>query len=293
MELKGLIHSVDLKNKIISIVHNRTLKFFYFQNNLMKKFKKYLYAGNCISLVAEDSKEAKGRRYVHTVIYVNEIFVPTMTGRRFLYNKEMINKSLIEFFDSLNYKLFIDIEMTMPGYNSSNFVSEIIQAGFFVVNKKGEIVEKYNYHIRPTKIVRINRRTRDFLHLTNEDLKKSVSYYKFYNKFKQLLIKYKPAILTFGKNDKLFLERSYNINELPSLNYISRYINLAQLIKNYYELKIDPGLFNLYEQYTGIKNVQTHDALEDAIITYDIYRFFINDMKENFEKEGEVLRISG
>ena len=118
-------------------------------------------------------------------------------------------------------------------------------------------------------------------------------YYKFYNKFKQLLIKYKPAILTFGKNDKLFLERSYNINELPSLNYISRYINLAQLIKNYYELKIDPGLFNLYEQYTGINNVQTHDALEDAIITYDIYRFFINDMKGKTQKEGELLRISG
>ncbi len=293
MELKGLIHSVDLKCKTISIVHNRTLKFFYFQNNLMKKFKKYLYAGHCISLVAEDSKEAKANRYVHTVIYVNEIFIPTINGRKFLYNKEMINRSLIEFFDSLNYKLFIDLEMTMPGYNSSNFVSEIIQAGFFIVNKKGEIVEKYNYHIRPTKIVRINRRTRDFLHLTNEDLRNSVSYYKFYNKFKQLLIKYKPAILTFGKNDKLFLERSYNINELPSLNYISRYINLAQLIKNYYELKIDPGLFNLYEQYTGINNVQTHDALEDAIITYDIYRFFINDMKGKTQKEGELLRISG
>ena len=105
------------------------------------------------------------------------------------------------------------------------------------------------------------------------------------------MLKYHPAILTFGKNDRLFLERSYVVNSLPSLRYISRFINLSQLIKNYYELKVDPGLFSLYEEYTGIRNLQTHDALEDALVTFDVYNFFIADMKKNSKiHEGALIR---
>ena len=292
VEIKGAIYSVDIKRKTIAIIKNHKLKFFYFQNNLMKRFKKYLYKGNFIKLVAEDSNEARSNSYSHLVIYVSEIFIPTKYGVKYLYDKKNLNKSLIDFFDSLDHKLFLDIEMTMPGFNPNpDFVPEIIQAGFFIVDKKGDIVEKYNYHIRPTKIHRINRRTRDFLHIDGSVVKDAISYYKFYNKLKQTLIKYHPAILTFGKNDRLFLERSYIVNSLPSLNYISRFINLSQLIKNYYELKVDPGLFSLYEEYTGIRNLQTHDALEDALVTFDVYNFFVADMKKEMKViEGVLVR---
>lgn len=292
MEIKGAIYSVDIKSKTIAIIKNHKLKFFYFQNNLMKRFKKYLYKGNFIKLVAEDTIEDRTNSNSHLVIYVSEIFIPTKYGVKYLYDKKILNKSLIEFFDSLDYKLFLDIEMTMPGFNPNpDFVPEIIQAGFFIVDKAGNIVEKYNYHVRPTKFHRINRRTRNFLHIDGAVVKNAISYYKFYNKFKQILLKYHPAILTFGKNDRLFLERSYVVNSLPSLRYISRFINLSQLIKNYYELKVDPGLFSLYEEYTGIRNLQTHDALEDALVTFDVYNFFIADMKKNSKiHEGTLIR---
>ena len=45
VEIKGAIYSVDIKRKTIAIIKNHKLKFFYFQNNLMKRFKKYLYKG--------------------------------------------------------------------------------------------------------------------------------------------------------------------------------------------------------------------------------------------------------
>lgn len=292
MEIKGAIYSVDIKSKTIAIIKNHKLKFFYFQNNLMKRFKKYLYKGNFIKLVAEDTIEDRTNSNSHLVIYVSEIFIPTKYGVKYLYDKKILNKSLIDFFDTLDYKLFLDIEMTMPGFNPNpDFVPEIIQAGFFIVDKAGNIVEKYNYHVRPTKFHRINRRTRNFLHIDGAVVKNAISYYKFYNKFKQILLKYHPAILTFGKNDRLFLERSYVVNSLPSLRYMSRFINLSQLIKNYYELKVDPGLFSLYEEYTGIRNLQTHDALEDALVTFDVYNFFIADMKKNSKiHEGALIR---
>ena len=66
---------------------------------------------------------------------------------------------------------------------------------------------------------------------------------------------------------------------------------MSQLIKNYYELKVDPGLFSLYEEYTGIRNLQTHDALEDALVTFDVYNFFVADMKKEMTViEGALVR---
>ena len=293
MEIKGIIYNVDVKHKTISIKFNNHLKFFYFQNNLMKRFKKYLYKGNCITLVCEDSKEDRGGYSSNQVIYVVEVFVPTKNGKKVLYNKDELNRSLLSFFESLEYKMFLDIEMTMPNYSQSNdFIPEIIQAGYFIVDKSGNIVETENFYIRPTKSYHINKRTRDFLHIDNKTIsKQAVSYYKFYNKFKSVLNKYRPAILTFGKNDKLFIERSYTINELPSLSFMSRFVNLSQLIKNFYELRNDPGLFSLYEQYTGNPDYQAHDALEDAKVTYTVYQNFIKDIKRNINrKKGALLR---
>lgn len=97
VEIKGAIYSVDIKRKTIAIIKNHKLKFFYFQNNLMKRFKKYLYKGNFIKLVAEDSNEARSNSYSHLVIYVSEIFIPTKYGVKYLYDKKNLNKSLIDF----------------------------------------------------------------------------------------------------------------------------------------------------------------------------------------------------
>ncbi len=291
MEHKGLIKSVDLKSKTFSLEINKKLKFFYLQNNLLKRFRKYLYPGNVISFVSEESEELHGLYFSKMVIYVIEIFVPTSRGKRILYNKEQLNESLLNFFDSIDTMMFLDLEMTMPSYNKSkDFIPEIIQAGFFIVSKTGEVLLKENYYVRPTKVYRINKRTSKFLHIDSKVIsKEAISYFKFYNKFKNALKKYHPAIMIFGRNDKLVMENSYTINGLPSLAYMSRFVNLSQLIKNYFELKNDPGLFYLFEKFSGNAHHQTHDALEDAEVTYEVYKYFLKEIKEN-KLEGEFLR---
>ena len=215
----------------------------------------------------------------YQVMYVIELSMILPHHNKVFYDKKDLNSQMYDFFKSINYKLFIDTEMTMPNYyNDPGFVPELIQAGFFVENRNGEIVEKYNYHIRPTKAKFINARTKKFLHLTSSVKKDEISYYKFYNKFKALLNKYKPAVITFGKNDKLFLESSYKLNNLPNLSFMTRFVNLSHIIKNYYELKNDPGLFNLYEHYYGIDENQSHDALEDAEVLKKVYDSFLKDL---------------
>lgn len=282
MRIRGFIHNFDLDNQTITIKYHNSIKKFYFQKSLFKNFKKFLSDKEIIDLVSYDEETNHSGVYAYQVMYVIELQIILPKHNKIFYDKRSLNKEVNEFFDSLNYKLFIDTEMTMPNYyNDQAFIPELIQAGFFVENKAGEIIEKYNYHIRPTKAKFINARTKKFLHLTSAVKKDEISYYKFYNKFKALLNKYKPAVITFGKNDKLFLESSYKVNNLPNLSFMTRFVNLSHIIKNYYELKNDPGLFSLYEYYYGIKDTQHHDALEDAEVTKKVYDAFIKDLKNN------------
>lgn len=279
MRVRGFIHSFDNDNQIITLKFNNGLKNYYFQKSLYKKFKRFLSLNEVIDLVAYDDESLHNGVFSYQVMYVVELVLILPKKNKVFYDKSYLNNSMLDFFKSINNKLFIDLEMTMPNYNSTgDFTPELIQAGFFVVNKDNQIIEQYNYHIRPTVSKYLNKRTKKFLHLDNSSFDE-VSYYKFYNKFKALLNKYKPAVITFGKNDKLFLESSYKLNNLPSLTFISRFVNLSHIIKNYYELKNDPGLFSLYEKYYGINREQPHDALDDARVTQKVYDAFIKDLE--------------
>lgn len=280
MKIRGLIHKIDRDKQIIQIKDKKNLKTFYFERSLFKKFKKFLSLNEIIELVSYDEETIRNNISCFQVMYICEVELILPKKNKILYDKSYINKSMYDFFKSLNNKLFIDIEMTMPKYNGEkNFKAELIQAGFFVINKNGVEVERYNYHVIPTKSRVINDRTKKFLHLT--DCENSVSYYKFYNKFKTMLNRYRPAVITFGKNDKLYLESSYKTNNLPSLTFMSRFVNLSSIIKSYYELKNDPGLFALYEHYYGIQENQAHDAMEDADVLKLVYEAFIKELENN------------
>jgi sporulation inhibitor KapD len=252
----------------------------------MRKFKKYLYKGTSIDLVVDDVVIMHKSFLVHKVSYVNEIVLLTNYKNRVVYSKKEINKQLVYFFDSLKYVMYLDTEMTMPPYQgSSKFTPELIQAGLFITYNN-EIVERLNFKIKPKINKVLNQRTKDFLHIEQKDIDNGVSYYKFYNAFKTLINKYHPAVVIFGKNDKLFLESSFRLNKLPSLTKYTRYVNLLYIIKNYYELNQEPGLFNLYEKYYGIEENQLHDALDDSFITMKVMKAFIDELKAGVMDEA-------
>lgn len=278
MRIRGLIYRFDLNTQTVTIKYKNRLESFYFQRGLFKNFKSFLTTGEIIDLFCYDEKVIKNKQYVYQVMYINELTLITKNVKRVFYDKKLIKESIKEFFDSLNYRLFIDTEMTMPGYKNDKFLAELIQAGFFVVDKNNNVIEEYNFHIRPSVAKYINKRTKEFLHLSNDIKKEEVSYYKFYNRFKSIINKYKPAIITFGKNDKLYLESSFKVNNLPEIPNL-RFVNLAHIIKNYYNLQSDPGLFNLYEKFYKEERFQSHDALDDALVLKDVYDAFLKDIK--------------
>ena len=94
---------------------------------------------------------------------------------------------------------------------------------------------------------------------------------------------YNPKIYAWGRSDILAIEQSFSINKVKALDVRERHINLMQVMKNYYNLKDEIGLFQTYEEMSkNSLNPQQHDALEDAMITREIYCMF----KQQINKEN-------
>ena len=92
---------------------------------------------------------------------------------------------------------------------------------------------------------------------------------------KWCLKEYNPKIYAWGRSDILAIEQSFVINKYKALDVRERHINLMQVIKNYYNLKDEIGLFQTYEEMSkNTVSPQQHDALEDAMIAREIYCMF-------------------
>lgn len=273
---KGVIHSTYLDERIIGVIINKRLKFFYLQNNLLKKFKRYLYKGRFVSF--DYSLESKIINKKKAYIVNHFISITKNKGfykKEVYYDIEVIRDAVKELINKKKYKLFLDLEMTMQDFRMpKNFVSEIIQAGIILVDENDEIIKKVNYRIKPSKFP-ISKRTRKFLNIFDEDEDTWFKYKDFYNIFKDIIKKYKPNIFVWGKNDLVTLKNSYIINKKSSLEFKTNFINLLQVIKNYYNIKNDLGLLKAFNMFTDEELIdQAHDALEDALITYKIFLGF-------------------
>lgn len=293
MRLKGVIHSVEVNTKLIGIKQNKRIIFFYFQNSQMNIFKRYLYPGNWIDLeYDEDRVLKKGNKNTFPVSYVFSLFSASRLNRRIFYDKNSLNNSLSKFIKSLGNIMVLDLEMTMPSYSfkGKGFKPEIIQAGFIVIDGEGDEICRYSNYVKPNLVTHLSKRVEDFLNISSEDFySKAISYSDFYSDFLEVIDNYHPSILVYGRNDIIVLNDSYSINKVPSIKNKTRFINLCQLIKNFYDLRNDPGLFKLYKLYYDNDDTQIHDAFNDSFVTLKVFKAFKDEVNLKTNK-AEVLR---
>lgn len=293
MRLKGIIHCVEVHTKLIGIRQNKRIVFFYFQNSQMNLFKRYLYPGNWIDLeYDEDRIVKKNHKEAYTVSFVYKLSAIGKLENIVYYDKSSLNSSLSKFLKSLGNIMVLDLEMTMPSYSfkGKGFRPEIIQAGFIVLDGEGDEICRYSNYIKPKLVDHLSKRVEDFLGITSENFyNNAISYSKFHEDLAEVLDNYNPVIIVYGRNDIIVLNDSYIINDMPSLKDKTRFINLCQLIKNYYDLRNDPGLFKLYKLYYDNDDVQVHDAFNDSEVTAKVFKAFKDDVNLKTNK-AEVLR---
>jgi len=277
--ISGRILTINEEERIISIKVKKQIRYFYLQRSIVNKIGKYLCISRFIQLIVEKDRRVYKGIKVSNVDYVVKIMEIRYRKNIIYFDIKNIKKGTKDLINSINTKMFLDLEMSMHPYNvDKNFIQEIIQVGIYLVDEEDKVVETYSKIIKPTIHPKLTKRTLKFLEISQEQVDRGIEYKEFYEYFKSIVKKYKPAIIVWGRNDFLALRESYKINKVPTLRNHTRYINLLKLHKNYFNLKNDLGLFNALNLYTQRESEQAHDALEDAIVTSIIFNGFKNTL---------------
>ncbi len=295
MHILGNIVKVNIEHKLIGIKAYKRIIYFYFQSSQLSLFKRYLYEGIYIDLEYDENKTFRKKGIdAYIVNYVNQIFSFSLNKRVNYYDKLEINSSLSKFLSSLGNIMFLDLEMTMPGYGYSGkeYKAEIIQAGYLLVDANGDEISRYSNYILPKVNPKLSNRTLSFLKLENSQFySKAIPYMDFYEDFKAVLLQYRPTVVVYGRNDSITLSSSYLLHKVPSLAPYMRFVNLSKLIKNYYNLKNDAGLFKLYQIYYENDDLQVHDAFNDSYVTKEVFQAFKNDVNRTTNCSAKIRKI--
>lgn len=280
MNVHGRVVETIPKERVVKLLSSDSIIYLYLQRKDFKEYGPYFFDKPYIFAEVSDERKVIGGVMTREVIRFRRIVQPSYysfkTQRKIYYDIEAIKKGVKALINKPHNKLFIDLEFTMPAYyQTMPHIQEIIQYGIVVEDKSGNIVFEDSSLVRPKKTYNLNGRTLKFLSRKRGDFDIACSYKEFYDVLKMCIKKYNPKIYAWGRSDVLAIEQSFSINKMPPIDVKSRHINLMHVIKNYYNLKDEIGLFQTYEEMAEMNLApQQHDALEDAMITREIFRMF-------------------
>ncbi|MFY9421822.1 MAG: hypothetical protein WBK54_07255 [Bacilli bacterium] len=276
MNLYGKVLETFPKQRVVKVDGVKRIFYLYMSRKLFRDFGPYFVNNPYIFVTADKRKKKCGDFYCHEIRHFNKIVLSSLREKKVYYNIGTIRKSIKSLLSKIKKKLFLDLEYSLPSYrNTMVHIPEIVQYGMVLEDENGNLVFEDGSLVKPKRKYSLNSRTLKFLSKTREDFQHACSYTEFYKLLKKFLEEEDVKIIAWGRNDILTIEQSFELNGLRPLDIRSRYINLMQIIKNYYNLKTDLGLFGTYQKMSGNDfEAQRHDALEDALVAREIFRIF-------------------
>ena len=285
----GIVRHVYEKPMMFDMIIKDKVEYFYLSRSLEKKFDNYLQEGNCVKVLVKDQKIIENI-LVWNVISFDKISKIVGKNEVIYYDSNEIKEGVKKLLKRDNYRLFIDFEFTMPPYNYKHggnskeiFQAELVQYGFCLEDAKGNLIDEAGGYIHPLYEMSYNERTLEFLGVSKDYLKNKAPYYsKFYNELKDYLTLYQPIIYIWGKNDYLMLSTSYEQHKVKPITERKNFVNLMQIMKNYYNIKDDIGLYAAYDLLNAKRpmQIQDHQALHDAQATMEIFHLFDQEINK-------------
>ena len=281
--IKGLIRNTDLDKRIFELKTKNKIYNLYLTRSVMNKVKLYLQENNYCELICNDDFLIKDNMILYEVIAFLKITGLTNNLVVSFYDINDLKKGIKDVINKESPKMFIDLEFTMPEYGShGTFQSDIIEFGFIIEDNDGKVLEKETSLIKVANFDKVSNRTFAFINKDIYDFDDSKSPQEFYQIFKEALIKYNPTIMVWGTGDILMLDNFYKRYQLEPITSRSSFMNIMQIIKNYFGLKYDLGLFKALNYFDKSFNTeQIHDALVDAEVTSRVFHL----VKEHINRE--------
>ncbi len=268
------------KERFITLVMNHHVEYFHMSNRNMKDFKNYFSKYPYVFLDVEDTYQVINHHRCRMIQHFLKIVLPTRKTPDIFYDLTMIQQGVKSIINRPENRLFIDLEFSLVSPLTYG-TSEIVQYGFVLEDENGKMILEDSSLVKPRLKASLNIKTLLFLSRGVEDFENACSYIEFYQLLEKIIEEYQPKIIAWGRNDIIAMENSFKLNHLHPLDIRNRYMNLMQVIKNYYNYKQEMGLFATYGELTHTKvEEQMHDALEDAMIAREIFHLFKNKINQ-------------
>lgn len=283
----GRIKAVYEEDRIFELFYKKRIYYFHLTRSQMKKFQPYLQEGLYVFFKAYDEEKKFGRFIAYDVI--NFIKLVRHVGRKTIvyYDIQTIKEGVKKLLKKDGYRLFIDLEFTMPPFNYSHndekkFFSEIVQYGMCLEDANGNIIDTQEGLVKPTCELGISDRMLEFLNISKTKLERAPYYSKFYQTLNDFMMLYQPTIYVWGKNDYLMIDKSYKLHNVKPITERKHFVNLMQILKNYYGIKNDIGLYAAFDLlgYKPPLEVQDHNALHDAQATLEVFHLFEKEINQ-------------
>lgn len=285
MEIRGKILETFPSERIIKIKSRKRIYYVYLTRKFFRDFGPYFYEFPYVFIEVSESKKNQHGFSCFELTAFNKIAQFVSRSRKVFFDIEKIRDGIRTIINKTDNLLFLDLEFSLPSYNpNQRNPVEIIQYGLVLTNSLGEIITTSKNLVKPNKFYALNKKTLKFFNREIYDFEDAVDYIEFYQLLEKLTLEYDAKIIAWGRNDIITMEKSFKINRLFPLEIKERYINIMQLMKTYYNLKNDLGLFDTYQMITHKDlDLQAHDAYEDAVVMMEVYFAFkklINKKKE-------------
>jgi sporulation inhibitor KapD len=275
--MRRIITDIHIKDQAFFVLYQGRKIGFHLTNKLHKTFFYYLDKGVLVDFEVSPKTKKIGHNIYYQVAYFNQIV--SLNPYIIHYDLKKLRQEMYDVLTHNDYYLFIDFEMTMPGYTDKYFVPEIIQVGYVLAKPKEDILVQDGFYVTPILRPTLSKRTKRFLGLDDETFfSQSKPYDEFYLRLKEIIDTYHPKLVVWGKNDISALNDSYKLHDVNKLTEDYQFIDLLKLHKDYYNLKDDLGLFKAYKTYYNVDFKQAHDAKDDALVTKYVFDAFLDYM---------------
>jgi sporulation inhibitor KapD len=275
--MKKIIHQVDQRHTVFYLILEGRKIGFYLSNRLSKIFFSYLDQGVLVDFEIQPKMKKIGNIYYYQVAHFNQII--RLNPYQVHYDLYHLRQQMKDVLTENRYYLFIDFEMTMPGFKEQTFRPEIIQVGYVLSKAKENEILNDGYYVLPKDAKTLSKRTKRFLNLDEDQFfSEAVPYDDFYQKLEVIMDTYQPKLVVWGKNDLTALNDSFNLHQKRKLTRDEDFIDLLKLHKDYFNLKDDLGLFKAYQTYYAVEFDQAHDAKDDALVTKLVFDAFLSYM---------------
>jgi sporulation inhibitor KapD len=173
--------------------------------------------------------------------------------------------------------LFIDFEFTMPekAEKDKTHFPEIIEAGMVLV-ENGKILHKFRSFVKPEINPILTEKCKRFLNICQDDVDQGISFQELIKTLHSFYLPKSTVVVTWGNMDMVVLRKSCNYWNIP-FPFEGREKDLSIEYMRFYGERNQTGLTKALEQYGKKEKRKHHRALEDALMTFEIFQYLQRD----------------